>query len=68
MNELNTILNWIDQLNEVNLEGIEPLATAAPTALPMREDRVSDGNIRSAVLTNAPHCDEGFFVVPKSVE
>ena len=66
--ELNGILNWIEQLDEVDIEGVEPLATAAPTQLPMREDEIADGNIRDAVLKNAPKAEEGFFVVPKSVE
>ena len=67
-NELNGILDWVEQLNEVDVDGVEPLATAAPTELPLRDDVVSDGAIRDAVLSNAPRSEEGFFVVPKSVE
>lgn len=67
-NELNGILDWVEQLNELDVEGVEPLATAAPTHLPLREDEISDGGMRDAVLKNAPKAEEGFFVVPKSVE
>lgn len=66
--ELNGILNWVEQLNEVDVEGVEPLATAAPTHLPRREDVITDGGKRDDILTNAPRSEEGFFVVPKSVE
>jgi aspartyl-tRNA(Asn)/glutamyl-tRNA(Gln) amidotransferase subunit C len=67
-NELNGILAWIEQLNEVDVEGVEPLTTPVPMTLPMREDVVSDGNIRDKVLANAPRTEDGFFVVPKVVE
>lgn len=66
--ELNTILDWVEQLDEVDVEGVEPMTTAAPTALPRREDVVTDGGIRDDILKNAPRSEEGFFVVPKSVE
>lgn len=66
--ELNGILDWVEQLNEVDVDGVEPLATAAPTTLPRREDEISDGDKRDDVLANAPRSEEGFFVVPKSVE
>lgn len=65
---LNGILNWIEMLNEVDVDGVEPMASAVAIALPMREDVVTDGNIQSSVLKNAPKSDSGFFVVPKSVE
>ena len=67
-NELNGILNWVEQLNEVDVDGVEPMTTAAPTKLPLRKDAVTDGGKRDAVLKNAPKAEEGFFVVPKSVE
>lgn len=66
--ELNSILQWIEQLNEVNVEGVEPLTTPVPMQLPMRADEVTDGDIRSQVLANAPRTEDGFFVVPKVVE
>ena len=66
--ELNGILDWVEQLNEVDVDGVEPMTTAAPTALPRREDAVTQGGIRGDILKNAPKSEEGFFVVPKSVE
>lgn len=66
--ELNGILAWIEQLNEVDVDGVEPMTTPVEMKLPMRDDVVSDGNIRDQVLANAPKSEEGFFVVPKVVE
>ena len=66
--ELNGIMGWIEQLNEVDVEGVEPLTSVVETSLPMREDVVTDGNRREEVLANAPKSDEGFYVVPRSVE
>jgi aspartyl-tRNA(Asn)/glutamyl-tRNA(Gln) amidotransferase subunit C len=66
--ELNGILGWIEQLNEVNVDGIEPLTGAAQMALKMREDVVTDGFYPDKVLANAPERADGFFVVPKVVE
>lgn len=66
--ELNGILDWVEMLNEVDVEGVEPMTTPVSTPLPMRADEVTDGEIREKVLKNAPKAEEGFFVVPKSVE
>lgn len=66
--ELNGILGWIEQLQEVNVDGIEPLAGAADMALRMRADVVTDGGIQDAVLVNAPARAGAFFTVPKVVE
>lgn len=66
--ELNAILGWIEQLGEVDVEGVEPMASAVETALPMREDVVTDGGKPGDILKNAPRAEEGFFVVPKVVE
>lgn len=66
--ELNGILAWIDQLKEVDVSDVEPLTSVVETKLPMREDIVTDGNIPDQVLANAPRTEDGFFVVPKSVE
>ena len=52
--ELNGIMAWIEQLNEVDVQGVEPMTTPVKMTLPMREDVVSDGNIRDKVLANAP--------------
>ncbi len=66
--ELNGILGWIEQLNEVNVDGIEPLAGAQRMALRTREDVVTDGGYPEKVLANAPERAGDFFVVPKVVE
>lgn len=68
VDELNGIMGWIEQLNEVDVEGVEPLTSVVEASLPMRQDEISDGNRRDEVLANAPKSDEGFFVVPRSVE
>ncbi len=66
--ELSQILDWVAQLDEVDTEGVPPLASVAELALPMRADEVTDGNCRSAILGNAPQTAHGFFAVPKVVE
>jgi aspartyl-tRNA(Asn)/glutamyl-tRNA(Gln) amidotransferase subunit C len=66
--ELNGILGWIEQLNEVNVDGVAPLAGGANMALPMREDVVTDGGIVERVLANAPDRAGDYFAVPKVVE
>ena len=66
--ELNGILDWIEQLNEVDTDGVEPMTTAVHTALPMRDDVVTDGGDAARVLGNAPKSASNFFVVPKVVE
>jgi aspartyl-tRNA(Asn)/glutamyl-tRNA(Gln) amidotransferase subunit C len=67
-NELTSIIDWIEELNEVSTENIEPLASVTGHALPMREDLVTDGNCTDAILANVPEEASGFFVVPKVVE
>jgi aspartyl-tRNA(Asn)/glutamyl-tRNA(Gln) amidotransferase subunit C len=66
--ELNGILKWIEQLNEVDVQGVEPMTTAVEAATPLREDAVTDGGHPEKVLANAPKSADGFFVVPKVVE
>ena len=66
--ELSGILTWVDQLNEVDTSGVVPMASVAASGLPMREDRVTDGDCREAILGNAPRSARGFFAVPKVVE
>ncbi len=66
--ELNGILGWIEQLNEVDVDGVEPLTGAAQMALRLREDVVTDGGVAEQVLANAPDRAGPFFTVPKVVE
>ncbi|HEY5302141.1 MAG TPA: Asp-tRNA(Asn)/Glu-tRNA(Gln) amidotransferase subunit GatC [Acetobacteraceae bacterium] len=66
--ELNGILGWIEQLNEVDVEGVAPITGAAHMALKMREDVVTDGGYVEKVLANAPERIGEYFVVPKVVE
>lgn len=62
------ILGWIEQLSEVNTDDVEPVFSVVPAVLPWREDAVTDGHQRDAVLQNAPKQDYGCFVVPKVIE
>ena len=66
--QLNGIFGWIEQLNEVDIAGIEPVTGAANMALRLREDQVADGGMPEAVLANAPDRVGAFFAVPKVVE
>ena len=66
--ELSGILAWIEQLNEVDTDGVEPMTSAVAAKLPMRQDVVSDGGDAGRILANAPKSANGFFVVPKVVE
>ena len=66
--ELNGILGWIEQLNEVDVEGVEPLTGGAQMALRLRDDVVTDGGITEQVLANAPDRAGDFYAVPKVVE
>lgn len=67
--ELSNILGWIEQLDEVDTEGVAPMTSAAEgTSLRRREDTVTDGDCRDHVLANAPETRDGFFVVPKVIE
>ena len=66
--ELNNILGWVEQLAEVNTDGVEPLATVIDQKLRLRDDVVTEGNIRDDVLANAPEAQHGFFAVPKVIE
>jgi aspartyl-tRNA(Asn)/glutamyl-tRNA(Gln) amidotransferase subunit C len=66
--ELNGILAFMEQLNEVDVEGVEPMTSVTPQRLKRREDVVTDGSQQEAVLKNAPDAREGFFAVPKVVE
>ena len=66
--ELTGIVTWIEQLNEVDTDGVEPMASTEAVTLPMREDVVTEGGDPARVLKNAPRQDRNFFVVPKVVE
>ncbi len=66
--ELSGILAWIEQLGEVDVEGVAPMTSAAPMQASLRADKVSDGGDAEAVLKNAPKAEDGFFVVPRVVE
>jgi len=66
--ELSRILTWIEQLSEADTESVEAMASVAEMTLPMREDKVTDGDCRDKILANAPKAAHGFFVVPKVVE
>ena len=66
--ELNGILDWVEQLGEVDVTGIAPMATVIANKLRLREDVVTDGGVRDDVLANAPAAEHGFFGVPKVIE
>ena len=66
--EINAILKFVEALDTVDVEGVEPMTSVIPMALPMREDDVTDGDIAPKVLANAPLTEDGFFVVPKVIE
>jgi len=66
--EISSILSWVEQLNEVDVEGVEPMTRVVPIKLKMRDDLVTDGEIADDVMKNAPLSDDHFYVVPKVVE
>lgn len=66
--ELNAIIGFVEQLGEVDVSGVEPMTAVIDTAPRTREDAVTDGGCRDAVLANAPEAEDGFFLVPKVVE
>ena len=68
INDLNSILEWVEQLNEVNTDNVEPLSNISSSILPKREDVSKDTNSSQEILENAPDKLEGFFAVPKVVE
>ena len=68
LGELNGILGWIEQLNEVDVDGVEPLTGAAVMAMRLRDDVVTEGGMQEAVLSNAPDRAGAFYAVPKVVE
>lgn len=66
--ELNAILAFVEQLGEVNVEGVEPMTSVTPMAMKSRTDLVTDGDDPGAVLSNAPKSEDGFYLVPKVIE
>jgi aspartyl-tRNA(Asn)/glutamyl-tRNA(Gln) amidotransferase subunit C len=66
--ELSNILGWVEQLSEVETDGVEPMTSVVAVQPKLREDRVTDGNCRDAIVQNAPESAHGFFTVPKVVE
>ena len=66
--ELNNTLGWIEQLGEVDTSAVQPMTAVIPNHLRLRDDVVTDGGIRDAVLANAPGAEHGFFTVPKVIE
>jgi aspartyl-tRNA(Asn)/glutamyl-tRNA(Gln) amidotransferase subunit C len=66
--ELNNILGWVEQLAEVDTDGVEPLTAVIDQKPRLRDDVVTEGNIRDEILANAPDAQHGFFAVPKVIE
>ena len=66
--ELNGIIGWVEQLSEVDTEGVKPMASVAEMIAPQRVDEITDGNVAEKVLSNAPDRAKDFFAVPKVVE
>ncbi len=66
--ELNAILGFVEQLNEVDVSGVEPMTSVTPMALRLRKDEVTDGSYAERVVTNAPLSEDNFFMVPKVIE
>lgn len=66
--ELNAMLSFVEQLNSVNVEGVEPMTSVTPMPMKKRVDEVTDGNIAEIVTANAPQTEDHYFLVPKVVE
>jgi aspartyl-tRNA(Asn)/glutamyl-tRNA(Gln) amidotransferase subunit C len=66
--ELNAILQFVEQLNEVDVDGVEAMTSVTPMAMKKRQDVVDDGGYPERVLANAPSSEDGYFVVPKVIE
>ena len=68
LGQLNGILGFVEQLSEVNVDGVEPMTSVTPVAMKKRVDEVTDGNKADDIVANAPATDRNFFMVPKVVE
>ncbi|MBJ6986215.1 MULTISPECIES: Asp-tRNA(Asn)/Glu-tRNA(Gln) amidotransferase subunit GatC [unclassified Devosia] len=66
--EINSILGFVEQLSEINVDGVEPMTSVMPMTLRRRDDAVTDGNIAEKIVKNAPLTEDNFFMVPKVVE
>ncbi len=66
--ELSSILTWVEQLEEVNTDGVEPMTSVVNAQIKMRQDEVTDGGYLDRILANAPSVEDGYFIVPKVVE
>jgi aspartyl-tRNA(Asn)/glutamyl-tRNA(Gln) amidotransferase subunit C len=66
--ELNTILAWVEQLQEIDVAGVEPMTSVTPMMMKKREDIVTDGGIAEDIVRNAPETTENYFLVPKVIE
>ena len=66
--EINAILAFVEQLQEVNVEGVEPMTSVTPMAMKKRQDQVTDGGIAEEIVANAPATKDNYFLVPKVVE
>ncbi len=66
--ELNAILSFVEQLNEVNVDGVEPMTSVTPMVMKKRQDGVTDGGYPAKIVQNAPVTEDSFFLVPKVVE
>ena len=68
LSDLQSILDWVEQLKEVDIEGVEPLVSVTQGNAPMRQDVVTDGGLQKELMLNAPEEIQGFYVVPKVVK
>ena len=68
LSDLQSILDWVEQLKEVNVEGVEPFVSVTDGIAPMRQDIVTEGDQQAELMANAPESVQGFYVVPKVVE
>ena len=66
--ELNAILGFVEQLGEVDVEGVEPMTSVTPMAMRQRDDVVTDGGIADRIVANAPAAEDDYFMVPKVIE
>ena len=68
MKDIDSILNWVEELKEVNIDEVEPLVSVTPRASAVRTDEVTDGGLQTELMANAPESVQGFYEVPKMVE
>lgn len=68
MKDIDSILNWVEELKEVNIDGVEPLVSVTPRTSAVRTDEVTDGGLQTELMANAPESVQGFYEVPKMVE